>query len=116
MKDSRSLDRREFMSNKERILQAIYDAVNEINERLPKGKSLIKSPDTVLFGWSGQLDSLGLVSFIVAVEQNIQDEFGADVTLADERALSQQNSPFKSIATLSEYVSVLLDSHEINSH
>jgi acyl carrier protein len=103
------------MSNQQKILKAIYDAVNETNERLPKEKRLIKSPETVLFGWSGQLDSLGLVGLIVAVEQNIQEEFGVDVTLADERALSQQNSPFKSIATLSEYVSVLLDGHEIKS-
>ena len=113
---ARRRDKREFMSNKERILQTIYNAVDEINEQFPKGKHLNKSPDTVLFGRSGQLDSLGLVSFIVAVEQNIQNDFGTDVTLADERALSQQNSPFKSIATLSEYVSVLLNNHEINNH
>jgi acyl carrier protein len=113
---ARIRDKSEFMSDKERILQAIYDAVNEINEPLSKAKRLAKSPDTVLFGRSGQLDSLGLVSLIVAVEQNIQDKFGTEVTLADERALSQQNSPFKTIATLSEYISLLLDNHEIKNH
>lgn len=101
----------EFMSKTERILPAIYDAVDEINGQLPKGNSLAKSPETVLFGRSGQLDSLGLVSLIVAVEQNIQVEFGSDVTLADERALSQRNSPFQTIATLAAYISRLLDEH-----
>lgn len=99
------------MSKTERILPAIYDAVDEINGQLPKGNSLAKSPETVLFGRSGQLDSLGLVSLIVAVEQNIQVEFGSDVTLADERALSQRNSPFQTIATLAAYISRLLDEH-----
>jgi acyl carrier protein len=104
------------MSNQERILQAIYSAVDEINEQLPKGKALDKSPETVLFGKSGKLDSLGLVSLIVAVEQNIHDEFGVDITLADERAMSQQNSPFKSVKTLSDYVAVLLADNESSSH
>ena len=104
------------MSNQERILHAIYQAVDEINEQLPQGKKLEKSPESVLFGMSGKLDSLGLVSLIVAVEQNIEEAFGTAVTLADERALSQKNSPFKSIATLSAYVSQLLNHHENGAH
>ena len=104
------------MSKTERILQAIYNAVAEINEQLPKGKSLAMSPETVLFGRSGQLDSLGLVSLIVAVEQNIQAEFGSDVTLADERAMSQRNSPFQTIASLAAYISHLLDEHGNSNH
>jgi D-alanine--poly(phosphoribitol) ligase subunit 2 len=104
------------MSKTEKILQAIYDAVDEINEQLPRGKILAKSPETVLFGQSGQLDSLGLVSLIVAVEQHVQAEFGSDVTLADERALSQKNSPFRTIATLAAYIPSLLDEHDNNRH
>ncbi|MDX6696316.1 MAG: hypothetical protein QOF02_3919 [Blastocatellia bacterium] len=104
------------MSNHERILQAIYSAVDETNEQLPQGKALDKSPETILFGQSGRLDSLGLVSFIVAVEQNIQDELGVDITLADERAMSQQHSPFRSINTLAAYVSLLLADNETSSH
>lgn len=105
------------MSNHERILRAIYNAVDEINEQLPKGKTLLdKSPETILFGKSGQLDSLGLVSLIVEVEQNIQDEFGAEITLADERAMSQEHSPFKSVRALSDYVALLLAEDETSSH
>jgi D-alanine--poly(phosphoribitol) ligase subunit 2 len=103
-------------SNQERILRAIYNAVEEVNEQLPRGATLDKSPETILFGKSGKLDSLALVGLIVAVEQNIQEEFGTAVTLADERALSQKNSPFKTIATLSEYISLLLNNHETSSH
>jgi D-alanine--poly(phosphoribitol) ligase subunit 2 len=104
--------KRDPMSDLERILQTIYSAVDEINEQLPEGKTLDKSPDTVLFGNSGKLDSLGLVSLIVTVEQSIQEGFGAEITLADERALSQRNSPFRTISTLSEYISLLLAEKE----
>jgi len=113
---TRTRDKNEFMSKTERILQTIYTAVDEINEQLPKGKSLAKSPETVLFGQLGQLDSLGLVSLIVTVEQYIQAEFGSDVTLADERALSQRNSPFQTIATLASYIPSLLDEHDTSNH
>ena len=92
----------------EKIRETIYHAVDEMNEQLPKGRTLEKSPQTILFGKGGQLDSLGLVSFIVEVEQKIEEELGVSITLADERAMSQKSSPFLTLQTLSEYVSLLL--------
>ena len=92
----------------EKIREAIYHAIDEMNEQLPKGRTLEKSPQTILFGKGGQLDSLGLVSFIVEVEQKIEEELGVSITLADERAMSQKSSPFLTLQTLSEYVSLLL--------
>ena len=62
----------------------------------------------MIYGDSSQLDSLALVSLIVAVEQNIEDEFGISITLADERAMSQENSPFRSVRSLADYVETIL--------
>jgi hypothetical protein len=42
------------------------------------------------------------------VEQAIQDQYGIAVTLADEKALSQKNSPFKTIGTLADYAGNLI--------
>jgi acyl carrier protein len=102
--------------NDERIRQAIYRAVDEINGQASKGRQLEKSPETVLFGKGGQLDSLGLVSFIVEVEQKIEEEFAVSITLADERAMSQKNSPFMTLGALTEYVSLLMKEDEISNH
>jgi hypothetical protein len=55
---------------------------------------------------------LALVSLIIEVEEKINDEFGVPITLADERALSQKNSPFLTLQTLTQYVSQLIDEHE----
>jgi acyl carrier protein len=63
--------------------------------------------DTLLFGESGLLDSVGLVSLIVAVEQEIENDLGVSVVLADERAMSQANSPFRTLGALAEYASTL---------
>ena len=62
----------------------------------------------MIYGDNSQLDSLALVSLIVAVEQNIEDEFGISITLADERAMSQENSPFRSVRSLADYVEAIL--------
>lgn len=96
----------------ERILQAIYRAVDAINEERPRGRALEKSPQTTLFGKGGQLDSLGLVSFIVEVEQQVEEELGVSITLADERAMSRQRSPFLTIQSLADYVSFLVEENE----
>lgn len=61
------------------------------------------SAHTVLFGDGGLLDSLALVALVIAVEQEIEDKFGARVELADDKALSQKNSPYRSITTLANY-------------
>jgi acyl carrier protein len=67
------------------------------------------SRDTPLFGRQGILDSLGLVSLVVAVEQAIEDECGMSVSLADDKAMSQQHSPYRTVGSLAEYASRLLE-------
>jgi acyl carrier protein len=98
----------------DRITHLIYKAVDQINEQLEEGKKLEKSVETVLFGKSGKLDSLGVVNLIVATEEIIEDEFAVILTIADERAMSQKKSPFRTIGTLSNYVSSLLKENGIN--
>ena len=61
------------------------------------------SAQTALFGEEGLLDSVGLVSLVVAVEQAIEDELGIQVALADEKALSQSASPYRTVGTLADY-------------
>ena len=67
--------------------------------------------DTQLFGAGSILDSLGLVTLIVELEQTIQEQFNVVVSLADEKALSQTRSPFRTIGTLAEYAAVQIEEH-----
>ena len=96
------------MIDTEKVLQAVFEAIDEINEQRPEKEPLIKSADTVLFGESGTLDSLELVNLIVTVEQCLEDAFGASLALADEKAMSMKNSPFRSVKTLAEYAASLM--------
>jgi acyl carrier protein len=60
-------------------------------------------PDTALFGAGGVLDSIGLVSVVVELEQKVSDLAGRDVSLMNDRALSRGRSPFRTVRTLAEY-------------
>ncbi|HCE17439.1 MAG TPA: hypothetical protein DEQ80_06235 [Anaerolinea thermolimosa] len=64
--------------------------------------------ETRLIGQGAILDSLGLVSLIVEVEQRLSDELGINLILADERAMSQKRSPFRSIGALADYICDLI--------
>lgn len=96
------------MIDNDKIIQVIFDAIDELNEQYPEEQGLIKSIDTVLFGDTGTLDSLGLVNLIVTTEQKIEEELGILVSLADERAMSQKHSPFRTIGSLGDYIAILI--------
>lgn len=66
------------------------------------------SDDTVLFGRDGLLDSIGLVSFVMDLEEAIHRTSGRAITLVNERALSQNRSPFRLVSSLADYVTTLL--------
>ena len=93
----------------DRIKLVIMNSIEEINRQLENEHQLEKSTNTVLFGEGGKLDSLGLINLVVAVEQNIEDEFDVTITLADERAMSQENSPFRTVGSLADYIELLLE-------
>ena len=88
------------MSKHERIKNAVYHAIDELNDQLPKGVSIDKSPDAALYGKSGKLESLDFVTLIMEVETKIQEEFGIDFLLTDEDLLSKEKSPFLTVGTL----------------
>lgn len=96
------------MGNEERIRNAVYAAVDELNNQLAKGVQIEKSPDAPLYGASGKLESLDFVTFIMEVEDKINREFATDITIADENLLSREKSPFSTLRTLIEYLEDLL--------
>ena len=96
------------MANNERITKAVYAAIDELNKQLPKGTQVEKAPDATLYGSSGKLESLDFVTLIMEVEEKINAEFGADITIADENLLSREKSPFSTVQTLIEYLEELL--------
>lgn len=62
--------------------------------------------NTRIFG--DLLDSMGIVFLVTDIESLISEEYQVDISLADERAMSQRTSPFRTIKTLVSYVETLI--------
>jgi acyl carrier protein len=77
-----------------------------VQSGMPAPKSI--TGDTVLVGKDAVLDSLGVVSLIVEVEQRVEAEHGVSVTLANDKAMSQRNSPFRTVAVLTDHLVAMI--------
>lgn len=100
--------------SREQIESTVLAAVDEVNLTLPENMKLEPTPDAVVFGRGGKLDSLGLVNFILAVEERLYADLAMEVSLADERAMSQTRSPFRSISSLVDYIQELCNERVTN--
>lgn len=93
----------------DKITDIIIVALQEFNEELQEPSLEHPSLDTKLFGGNGVLDSLALVSFIADIEEKVSEDYGKNIVLADEKAMSQKVSPFRTVETLSAYIEKLLN-------
>lgn len=71
------------MERHEQILELIYGAVSQIDGGATPNSAPEKSPELVLFGESGKLDSLGIVRLILTLEESVATTFGSTVHLMD---------------------------------
>ncbi len=88
---------------KDELAKMIIEIAGELSEEEEIDIADELQVDTPLFGEGGLLDSMGLVSLVIAVEQAIEEQFEHRVSLADEKALSQANSPYRTIDSLAGY-------------
>jgi hypothetical protein len=94
----------------------LYPAADDVRHRALNPELVAKSPETKLFGPDGTLDSLGLVAFLVSVEQRVAEKLGVSLTLANENAMSQKKSPFRTMRSLAGYIEELLAEDRFDSH
>jgi len=79
--------------------EIVFKAIDELNEEFKT--SLQKSEDAKLLG---EIDSIKLVNLIVIIENLVLQHKDKRITIADDRAFSQKNSPFKTVCTLINYL------------
>jgi acyl carrier protein len=83
------------------VLSALREAVDQNG-----GDTSVVNDDTVIVGPDAVIDSIGVVSLIVDIEQRLEMDHQVSVTLASDRAMSQRNSPFRTPAVLAEHILV----------
>ena len=84
----------------ETIIYQVFDNLMEQSSEL----KLEKQQGTPLVGDGSVLDSLGLVNFLVALEQKLQDIVGSSFQIADQDLLIGEEQPLRSVETLSAYL------------
>ena len=84
---------------KQITLQTLLDFIDENDISVD-----VVDETTRLIGHSSFLDSMDLVSFIVMLEENINDEFSSELELTDEKAMSRRTSHFTSVKTVVDYI------------
>jgi acyl carrier protein len=83
------------------IVVASLTSVLEMNdEPVPEGID----ETTVIVGDGAVIDSLGVVSLIVEIEEALETAHELAVTLASDKAMSQRTSPFRTVGVLADYV------------
>lgn len=85
------------------LVTLVVDTMRELDDQQNIKLPQELGSETPLFGEDGIVDSIALVTVVVAVEQAIEDELGVGVSLADAKAMSQKSSPFSTVGALADY-------------
>ena len=93
-----------------KLLDIVTEAVQEIGRDQENEKLIQADETTLLFGEN--LDSMGIVFLIADLESKISETLDLQIVLADERAMSQKTSPFRSVKTLTKYIEILIREEE----
>jgi len=79
------------------LLQATLDDQNEHG-------AVTATPSLPLVGENAAITSMRLVSFIADLETTLASDYGLNLTLVSEQALSRSKSPFRSVDALADYI------------
>ena len=88
----------------EKIEQIIFEILKNLADELESKELENPTLNTKLYGIGGNLDSLALVSFISDLEERLREEFGLNISLANEKTMSARHSPFRDVTTIKEYI------------
>ncbi len=89
---------------REKVFSVVKEAIQDLNEELDYDTLRSLTYDTPVFGEDGTIDSLSLVRLVVGLEQQIEVVFSKNILLADEKAISLRNSPFRRVGSLVDYI------------
>jgi hypothetical protein len=95
--------------NRKDVLCAVFAAIDEVNGQLPEGSRIAPEETTPLIGGKAVVDSLGLINFIVAVEQSVDLAFGREIALTNDDELIRGDGPLLSVGTLTDHLVDLLN-------
>ncbi|EFM12182.1 hypothetical protein PaecuDRAFT_0862 [Paenibacillus curdlanolyticus YK9] len=89
---------------REMLAKIVLDSCMDLNQ-FHKGSIPVElGLQAPLYGRNGNLDSLGLVSLLAAVEQSIQEELGIGIALSEIASAGMPDSPYRTVGGFVDYL------------
>lgn len=93
----------------QKMIEAIIqEAILEVNAQLEENKRILFNENIRFIGKDACLDSMGLATFILTIEELLEDKMDKKVQLVSDKAFSSKQSPFYSVSTLVQYIYELI--------
>ena len=92
-----------------RVKELVLATLANVMAKANKSPNAPLTEATWLQGREAVIDSLGMISFVVDMEQAIEKEFGANLALFDEDMLSGEGAALTTVQSAIEHVSHLLE-------
>lgn len=90
--------------DRQAIEKCILQSVQSLAEDFELEALMTPKPDSPLYGTDGSLDSMALVNLLADVEDALSEHYDISIALADEKAMSARNSPYRSVSSLTDAV------------
>lgn len=85
-------------------VRLILHRLARLGKELGKPALVQADEQTRLFGESSRLDSIGLVTLMADLEEDVHETCGVWIVIADERAMSRLASPFRRVGLLADHL------------
>lgn len=82
----------------------VASAIMAAGSGLQAGVPAVLEPETCIYGKTGFMDSVGLVSLALEIERQMEEKYGLTLPIMDDGAFSSKHSPFRSVSTLENYI------------
>ena len=93
---------------RDKLLQHVFSAIDELNQQLPPAERIAKSEATVLTGSDGALESLAFLNLIVATEDRVNAAFSTSINLASLLMESDDTPPPRNVGELVDLIATRL--------
>ena len=91
--------------------EIISQAISEINEQFDE-VNIQNETNFLLLDSESSIDSVALVNLFISIETLIEEKTGKEVTVVKEDSFESDETPFKSVGSLTTYVESLINESE----
>jgi len=90
--------------NNKLYLDLIFEAIKEVNKQQPPEYQLKLNKDEFLISDKSCIDSLGLITLLINIEEKISNKFKINLNLLDEKLISEESTPFETLSSLASWL------------